>query len=68
MPWLRKYRIASEVDLPEELVLQEIGTKPDHQYKKKIEQLEKKVRALQRMSEVRSNLGEIDDESTVDSK
>eukprot|EP00957_Ditylum_brightwellii_P017589 1325555-Ditylum_brightwellii.AAC.1 len=46
MPWLRKYRITDDTDLPEELLLQALSINPETKYEQIIMQLRQENRTL----------------------
>jgi len=58
MPWLRKYRIANDDDLPEGLLLQKLAIKSDTKYEQIILQQQQEIRMLR---EENRELGEGDD-------
>mmetsp|Transcript_31723 Transcript_31723/g.48179 ORF Transcript_31723/g.48179 Transcript_31723/m.48179 type:complete len:193 (+) Transcript_31723:1582-2160(+) len=64
MPWLRKFRIANDADIPEEIVMLQLTSGSNTKYEKINEQRKKTTRRSK--GKMQRNQGDTDDETNID--
>mmetsp|Transcript_31732 Transcript_31732/g.48203 ORF Transcript_31732/g.48203 Transcript_31732/m.48203 type:complete len:95 (+) Transcript_31732:1691-1975(+) len=64
MPWLRKFRIADDADIPEDLVMLKLTSGSNTKYEKINEQRKKTTRRSK--GKMQRNQGDTDDETNID--